>query len=55
MSRRLRRCRLGLGTVLISVLLATGACSEDDDLSPTEPEAGEQDNEIVPGEGGPVN
>ncbi len=39
-----------------AVLGVIGACSEEgDDLAPSEPEVGEEDAEIVPGEGGPVD
>lgn len=37
-------------------LVMVGGCSDgSDDLSPVEPEAGEEDNEVVPGEEGPVD
>lgn len=39
-----------------AVLGVIGACSDEgDDLAPSEPEVGEEDAEIVPGEGGPVD
>jgi hypothetical protein len=52
-SARRHRC---LAAVCIVAGLTAGACSDDDggDLSPPEPEAGEEDTEVVPGEGGPV-
>ncbi len=41
---------------LAAVLGVIEACSEEgDDLAPSEPEVGEEDAEIVPGEGGPVD
>ena len=41
---------------ILTVLVALAGCSDDDgDLVPNEPEVGEEDREIVPGEGGPVD
>lgn len=41
--------------MVLVVLALTGACSDGGgDLSPSEPEVGENDSEVVPGEGGPV-
>ena len=50
--RRTRRL-VALALVCTAVL---GACAGEagEDLSPVEPEAGEQDTEVVPGEEGPV-
>ena len=51
-----RPWRLGLAVLAFTGLALTGACSDEgDDLRPSEPEAGEEDTEIVPGEGGPVD
>ena len=53
--RRPGRRRLTV-LALAAVLGVVGACSEEgDDLAPSEPEVGEEDAEIVPGEGGPVD
>lgn len=42
--------------LLIAAALIAGGCSDEgDDLVPTESERGEDDAEIVPGEGGPVD
>lgn len=41
--------------VLASLTLTVGCADGSDDLSPTEPEVGEEDTEIVPGEEGPVD
>ncbi|HEV2068854.1 MAG TPA: hypothetical protein VGR26_03580 [Acidimicrobiales bacterium] len=51
--RRRTRRLVAFALVLTSVL---GACAGEasDDLSPVEPEAGEHDTEVVPGEEGPV-
>lgn len=49
-----RRLRLLLISVA-SLTLAVGCTDGGDDLSPLEPEVGEDDTEIVPGEGGPVD
>ena len=55
-SGRWTRTRLGLVAVTVAGLVMVGGCSDDgDDLSPAEPEAGEEDNEVVPGEEGPVD
>ncbi|MDP9418790.1 MAG: hypothetical protein M3P53_01300 [Actinomycetota bacterium] len=52
-SRRQRR--RSVAALAVAVLAAAGACSDGgDDLSPPEPEAGEEGTEVVPGEGGPV-
>lgn len=53
-SSRPRRRRLVALALAFAVL---GACGGEgsDDLSPGEPEAGEEDTEVVPGEGGPVD
>lgn len=52
----LGRSRLRLVALSVAGLVMVGGCSDDsDDLSPVEPEAGEEDSEIVPGEGGPVD
>ena len=49
-----RRTRRLVAFALVSTALL-GACAEEaDDLSPVEPEAGEHDTEVVPGEEGPV-
>lgn len=49
-----RRTRRLVVLALVSTA-ALGACAEaGDDLSPVEPEAGEHDTEVVPGEEGPV-
>jgi hypothetical protein len=39
------------------VVAVMGGCADEGgaDLSPVEPEVGEEDTEIVPGEGGPVD
>lgn len=43
-------------SALLAAALLLGACSDDgDDLRADEPEAGEDDAEVVPGEGGPVD
>ncbi len=51
--RRRRRRLVALALVSTAVL---GACAGEagEDLSPVEPEAGEHDTEVVPGEEGPV-
>lgn len=42
--------------LLLTVSLLGGCGGEgDEDLSPVEPEAGENDTEVVPGEEGPVD
>ncbi len=50
-----RRTRRLVALALVSTAVF-GACAGEagDDLSPVEPEAGEQDTEVVPGEEGPV-
>lgn len=49
-----RRTRRLIAFALMSTAVL-GACAEaGDDLSPVEPEAGEHDTEVVPGEEGPV-
>ncbi|MBW3573744.1 MAG: hypothetical protein KY450_02610 [Actinobacteria bacterium] len=53
---RPRPWRLGLAVLALTGLALTGACSDEgDDLRPSEPEVGEEDTEVVPGEGGPVD
>ncbi|MDP8953387.1 MAG: hypothetical protein M3N37_00395 [Actinomycetota bacterium] len=51
------RSRLGLVALSMAGLAMVVGCSDrgDDDLAPAEPEVGEQDREVVPGEGGPVD
>lgn len=41
--------------LLASLTLTVGCADGSDDLLPAEPEVGEEDTEIVPGEGGPVD
>lgn len=52
-----QRGRRSLAVLAFAAVLGViGACSEEgDDLAPSEPEVGEEDAEIVPGEGGPVD
>lgn len=54
---RLSVSRRRMAVVLVGALTLVTGCSdgESDDLSPIEPEVGERDTEIVPGEGGPVD
>lgn len=53
---RWTRTRLGLVALSVAGLVMVGGCSDDsDDLSPVEPEVGEEDTEVVPGEEGPVD
>lgn len=56
-SLRRTRPRAGRLLALALVVAVTGGCADEggDDLSPAEPEAGEEDTEVVPGEGGPVD
>ena len=55
-SGRRARTRSGLVALSVAGLVMVGGCSDDsDDLSPVEPEAGEEHNEVVPGEEGPVD
>ena len=54
-SGRRTRTRLGLVALSVAGLAMVGGCSDGDDLSPVEPEAGEEDAEVVPGEEGPVD
>ena len=50
------RRRRGLASLAIAVIAMTGGCgNEREDLAPGEAEVGEEDVEIVPGEGGPVD
>ena len=55
-SSRWTRRRRGLVALSMAGLVVVGGCSDDsDDLSPVEPEVGEEDTEVVPGEEGPVD
>ena len=52
----IRRGRRGLAALAFAVVAMTGGCGDEgDDLAPSEPEVGEEDVEIVPGEDGPVD
>lgn len=55
--RKRRRPARALAVLAIAGATLVVGCADDggDDLSPIEPEAGEQDTEIVPGEDGPVD
>lgn len=48
--------RRRLVALALAGLAVVGGCGDDsDDLVPNEPEVGEEDREVVPGEGGPVD
>lgn len=51
------RSRRRLVALSLAGLAGIVGCSDsgDEDLVPSEPEVGEDDREIVPGEGGPVD
>lgn len=52
----IRRGRRHLAVLAVAVGAVTGGCGDEgEDLAPVEPEVGEEDVEIVPGEGGPVD
>ena len=54
--KAIRRGRRRLAALAIAVVAVTSGCGDEgDDLAPREPEVGEEDVEIVPGEDGPVD